>query len=347
MGPLALLLIGGVAQAQEEVCGEFADWELEVMLDQADGEMIALNLPAAWRTLAETRKELRCLDTLIDPAHLARLAHGRAFLTWLDQQDEETATTWVRLARSMHAEVLLPIEPPPLYREFYGAVPDSELGTVDGGLAKVKRGAVFMDGYVLDRPEALVITPHFVQLVDKKGKRIDAWWQDGVAFHEDLLDDPGKDPPKWAVAMSPERGDVTVEQAEPTVVAEAPAEGSEQGWISEADEREWMPDCPWAGEEVKADAYGDTVVVNAQSWEVGSAQGASEFREVLGNCYAQRALRRFERWRAAKAQDVSVSSGSHDLDVLVTLVGDAGTAVAAEVNRVGLIKALEDPDRGE
>ena len=348
----ALLFVPRTALAQEEVCGEFSESDLVSALDRMDKEMAAVNLPAAWRSAIETRKELRCLDTLIEPHELARLAHAMAFLTYLDQQDEATAAAWARLATALSPKPLLPLKPPPTYAAFLADLPKTEARTLDGGLAKVKKGAIFMDGYVLAAPKASTETPHFVQEIDNKGQRIDAWWQDGVAFRDELLATPGSEPPRWAVAMSPSPSteasvEVAEAEAEPKPDAPPPVteETHDKGWISKAPEQEWMPNCPWAGKAVHAEAEGDFVVVNGQTWNVADGSGMADFQKVLADCHAWRAERSFTQWRKARHQSVDVNTGQTQIDSLVHLVGGAGTAIAAEVARKGLIKALEDPDR--
>ncbi len=340
---LALLATPLRASAQEEVCSAFSTQDLGQALNRADGELAAHQFQAAWRTTHETRKDLRCLDTLIPPLMLARLAHTLAFLTFLDQ-DDATAAAWARLATSLHPRSLLAVVPPPTYATFLAELPPPHVVRVDRAIAHPRRGAVFLDGFLLPEPETASETPHFVMLVDKRGKRIDAWWMDGVAFRDSLLDDRGAAPPRWAVAMSPAPLEPVAVEAQ--AVALEGEEEIEPGWISEAPEETWLPDCPWAGQPVQADVVRGVVTVNGRSWNADVRSQADAFLGVLRDCRADRAARRFEQYVGARrAEQPQFNLGQRDLNEVLRAVGRAGTAVAAETHRVGLIRALEDPDR--
>jgi hypothetical protein len=199
-----LFLFPGAAQAQEEVCsGDFTHANWAGAMDQADEVLASFKIDAVKALLKETQKKVPCLDAIAKPSHLGRFARQHALVAFYEQ-DEITATRWGMLQRYAAPDMPWPEdigEDHPL-REILDFADEPTLaGPSDKGLVFPKKGAVFMNGRLLTEPKARAEIPNLIQVAEKSGDITTQYWQDGAAFKDDLLGEPGAVPemPKWFI----------------------------------------------------------------------------------------------------------------------------------------------------
>ena len=199
-----LFLLPGSAQAQEEVCsGVFTHTNWASAMDQADEVLASFKIDDVKELLKQTQKNVPCLDTVAKPSHLGRFARQHALVAFYEQ-DEITATRWGMLQRYAAPDMPWPEEigeDHPL-REILDFADEPTLaGPSDKGLTFPKKGAVFMNGRLLTEPKARAEIPNLIQITEKSGEIALQYWQDGAAFRDDLLGEPGSVPemPKWFV----------------------------------------------------------------------------------------------------------------------------------------------------
>ncbi len=158
------------------------DWSHDMA--DVDASMAALKLHDAAVTLAQTRDQLPCLDTVAQRAHLDRFALQMSTL-YFYQSEEDSAVRWANLMSTRPAEAPVPAWAEML--DFHDAPVIG--GPVEASVVAPRGGAVHMDGERLTAPRAAAEVPHLVQLTDRRGEVLDAWWQDGARFRPDLLGD--------------------------------------------------------------------------------------------------------------------------------------------------------------
>lgn len=274
-----------LAYAQVEVCSEpypVAEWR--AAMDDVDALLADLNGAGAQQLLLETLHDLRCIDERIAPADLARYARQRSIVAFFDQ-DIDTAVAWIRVERGTGVRLPDPRRLPAPYRELR-EVPDTPIaGPTDRGLRVPPGGGVLLDGVLIVEPRARVEVPHIVQIVGAGGEVHETFVIDGASFPDVLLGPPGAPPPPaWST------------EPPAAVVAEAASlPEATPSFLPEAVQAK----CPWRGQPRSARARGGRVWVNGVAYVVSGDEVA--FRRVLRACGEHRALRRFNRWRAAKA----------------------------------------------
>ncbi len=165
---------------------------------------------------------LPCLDRPVDRPLLARFAARQALLAFWEQ-DEIWVIRWGTLAQTT-----APVEWDDAYKSLARMIDNAPTpptgGDPEGTLAAPKHGVVLLDGLPLTRPLALAESPHLVQVLDRKGRVVDAFWQDGAAFPHRVLGprgDPEPLPREWAQATT--GPDALVPSPEPSAEVDAPA----------------------------------------------------------------------------------------------------------------------------
>jgi len=204
---LPLLVVGllglcAPAVAQEEACPADANVaQLREQIDTATRALTEANLASARPALSRAQFLFVCVPEPADSADLAQFARQMAFL-YFYKQDEFSATSWGLLSRYADRKLpwpadILPTHP---FRELLEQVEDTPMGGPAAlGLLPPKGGGIFLDGRLITEPRANAEVPHLVQVFDKKGALVKAYWQEGAVFSGDLLSSettPPK-PPKW------------------------------------------------------------------------------------------------------------------------------------------------------
>lgn len=193
------------AHAQEFDCTESMSheaWSAE--MDRIDAYFAAFDLEKAGKAARGIRDRVRCLDRIVLPSHLGRYARQMALVAFYEQ-DEITTIRWGRLQQYAAPGMPWPedfTEDHPVREMLDFATEPAIAGPSGVGLLYPKNGAVFMNGTLLEQPEARAEVPNLIQVTDKKGTLVLQYWQDGAAFREDVLGPPGMVPklPKWFVA---------------------------------------------------------------------------------------------------------------------------------------------------
>lgn len=221
---VAALFVASTAQAQQRRCSEYnhAGWDQD--LDTASELLAAFDLDRAETVLGATYDQLPCLDRVALPSRLGRYAQLRA-ITAFFRQDEVSVVRWARLA-----EVTAPWLPWPApitddhpMMEILAEHPDVMVGGPDDASWNLPRGSsVFLDGHPSELPVSEVEVPHLVQIFDKKGELLQASWQDGTAFADDLFVAGSVSPvatPRWYIEEDPQGALIALG------LAEAPVDG--------------------------------------------------------------------------------------------------------------------------
>jgi hypothetical protein len=206
----AVALAPSVAHAQEEVCsGALTHAQWKEGMDAADKQLAAFDVPGAARILEEVKKQVPCLDTIAKPSHLGRFARQMALIAFFEQ-DEITSVKWGMLQQYAAPSLPWPADlgEDHAFREMLAfADAPSLAGPDDKGLVFPKKGAVFMNGALLERPKARAEVPNLMQIADKSGLITLAYWQDGAAFRDDILAPTAETEvaiaPKWFVPEDP------------------------------------------------------------------------------------------------------------------------------------------------
>jgi len=227
------LLSPGLATAQDAVCnGVFTHSEWSAAMDQADQTLADFKIDDAKELLAKTHKSVPCLDTVVLPSHLGRFARQNALVAFYEQ-DELTAVRWGMLQRYAAPDMPWPEdfgEDHPL-REILDFADEPTLaGPDDKGLVFPKKGAVFLNGRLLTETKARAEIPNLIQITEKSGEMTLQYWQDGAAFRDSILGEPGAVPemPKWFVPES-EGGTEAVASADPKPKPEKPPKPDRSG----------------------------------------------------------------------------------------------------------------------
>ena len=319
---LALFLLAPTsALALPEPCTSATDpGALASTLEQSESALGSGELDAARDHLRAVHRDLLCLDETVDPALLGRLGHQLAVAFFFDQ-DEIAMHRWLRSARSSAGADwpdFIPEDHP-----MRAGAEDVELhyaGPQLGYLAP-KKGGVFLQGAFSATPTAPVETPVFVQVADRKGRVVQAWWQDGAAFPEDTLaEDSGPlRPPKWwtppSDASAPSVSKEVVEpMPTPAVAAEQPpvvpaAEVVEPtGYVdpfSDANRRRVLRE---KSERRSTNAQGDTLVVSTEI--VSFVPDPSEGRPVTHGHFEQW-LKDMPDWQASAARSAGRADATY------------------------------------
>jgi hypothetical protein len=197
----AAMFLVSVSFAQELACeGPYTNEILLTELDGIDDAFRSFDPKRARKLLSTTHRKLLCLDERADPLGLARLSRQLA-LTFFFDQDEDAMRRWSMMSRKLapdlpwHAD--MGTDHP--FRAQFSEFEIAEMAGPKKSLIPPKSGGVFWNGSYVDEPKAPMEMPALVQLVDKKGKWIAAWWQDGSAWPQHMLGEPGAvlKAPKW------------------------------------------------------------------------------------------------------------------------------------------------------
>ena len=174
------------------------DWK--GVMDAVDKSLEALDIARADALLMDVYKRIPCLTEVARPGWLGRYARQQSIVAFFNQ-DEITSTRWGLLAR-----VVADVPWPPDMTEghpYRDLIEETELPTLAGPKGKVvlppKKGGVFLNGVLILKPTAYPEMPGLLQIGDKTGTIIKAYWQDGAAFRPSLLTDGPKlaKAPKW------------------------------------------------------------------------------------------------------------------------------------------------------
>lgn len=333
-----LILLAGPSQAQTEVCaGPLTPEFWRDAMDDIDEAIGEFNGRRANEIIDATVHELRCLQRPVDPRDLGRLARQRSLMAFYEQDIAETEA-WALLAAETLGGAPWPqaVPVPDPYHDFVAAMEPAELRVLDGkGLVVPRKGAVLLDGRLLEEPRATLGMTHLLQIADKKGKVLQTTWQHGAAFTDDLLGEPvAVQVPRWYAAPAeplplPDRdaiadaGEPTTDEPEPDeivepVVPEGPApDEPEVPGVPESrpervvmlpdserrkmfETREVLDGCDWRKQPQNVRATAGRVQINRHTYPVRSASDQAAFKKVLRKCGEFRAARRFDRWREAR-----------------------------------------------
>jgi hypothetical protein len=219
------LLAPATAFAQMRIC-EYTveDWVKDVDEIQANlavPEEETPNFKEAGILIEVMDREWECLVRPVPPQEILRYAQIRAYNAF-HSGDPDAALAWNRAAQFMDPTAPFPDWIPewhPLREQLEWEDP-TEIITLEGKyVAHPKKGGVFMNGRFLTSAAAPSEVPSFIQVYDKKGARVDIYWQDGAGFRPTLLTEDAlvaakAQSPKWFIPPPPVAG-AAVASAEP------------------------------------------------------------------------------------------------------------------------------------
>lgn len=191
---MMLLALLGTAFGQEEVCDTIVTThDFRSRIGEAEALVERGEIDRATRVLEKTYDLVRCMESLVDRSALADFADVYARVSFFSQEGDQ-AVRWGRLVELIEpdhdwGEVA---EDHPLREMLAEAGPPPERSLEDQGYAIEKKGAVFIDARFSPAPAAHAEVPHLVQTFNAKGHLLSAYWQDGPAFPERMLGEPGE-----------------------------------------------------------------------------------------------------------------------------------------------------------
>lgn len=201
---MILLLLSALSWAQMEVCaGLYDNEQLLVELDGVDAALRDLDVDGAREQMKGVHKRLLCLEEPVDPLGLGRFARQLSVAFFFDQ-DEDAMLRWGRLTRTVAPDLPWPadLDPEHPLRAALEARPQPKAARNPLALSVPKKAVLYLNGSPIADSEVAIETPGLGQLEDKGDWRV--WWQDGSAFPEDLLGEPGSEPelPKKSDAVA-------------------------------------------------------------------------------------------------------------------------------------------------
>lgn len=235
---LAALVLLVAPAAVAGTCPPYPHAEWKAAMDGVDEQLAALRLREAREALGEVQQRVRCVEGIARPDHLGRFGRQVAMVFFFDQ-DLEAMRRWALIARTAAPDLPWPAglsEHP-----FRAAVDALEVpaagGPADRYLAVEKKGGVFANGHAISLPRAVPEVPTLIQVTDKRGSIVRAYWQDGAAFPPAMLTaDGGPLPaPRWWAGPPPTDPSVVgsalafqVPERPPLPAADAPVEPSSE-----------------------------------------------------------------------------------------------------------------------
>ncbi|MEN0068445.1 MAG: hypothetical protein AAGA48_40365 [Myxococcota bacterium] len=175
---MLLVSVAGAEPCEVLIDAEAWRWQLQRAAEQLSGR----NIAGGQATLNSAKNRATCLATRADPADLALLARLEAvsafFKQELDQVDDWSKLAAITAPMSEYPGWLNAQHP---VRSYLDRPPPGWSGWPEQSVAAPKKGGVFLNGVWLDRPLFPTSTPCLIQILNKSGERVDAWWQHGAA----------------------------------------------------------------------------------------------------------------------------------------------------------------------
>jgi len=195
---IALLWTLSTASAQTEVCATpYSRIEFGAAVGQVDDAYRNNESREAKYLLQQIGEKLLCHDEVVDRLLLAKFARFMA-LSYFFDQDEEGAIRWGSTSKGTGAALTYDSRIyPEVFVDLLEDAPEPVTGGPGGGLNVVSGGGVFLDGSLLQAPEALAEIPHLVQVFDRDQVFLGSYWQTGAAFDPSILGDDKPKAPKW------------------------------------------------------------------------------------------------------------------------------------------------------
>lgn len=195
LGPLLLL----AAELAWAGCDPITNAAWGSQLDRAALLQRVADVDGASAIVRAVQEDLPCLTEAASPSLFARTGRFLGGLAFLDQ-DEDRVWAWVQT--EWRADPGLGPTPEfPAGHPFHQARRDvlerptrAPLGPPGAHWDLPPGGSARIDGLPSAAPVATPELPHLVQILDRRGAVIRAWWQDGAAFPEDAVITGGRVP---------------------------------------------------------------------------------------------------------------------------------------------------------
>jgi hypothetical protein len=150
-------------------------------------------------TLGSMKGAMPCSVDRLHPAHIARFARLMA-IDAFHEQDDFSMVRWGRLSSVARSPWPDGYGPDHAVREALSYVELPEDVRPPGQVVRPPSGGgMLVDGRLLQTPEVPGEMPHFVQIVDRTGWVVSAYWQDGGLFPPDWIGGGSKvaSLPRW------------------------------------------------------------------------------------------------------------------------------------------------------
>ncbi len=204
---MLLLTLAVAARAQ---CAEPYTYDaMDASLAVFESAIRTGEIDAANEQLRSISERLPCVAGVVDRQRLATYARWTAMTAFYDQ-DEGAALRWALASRNADAGLPWPewIGATHPFRGMATAAEDPPVGVVpNASLAPPKGGGIFLSGHLVLEPRARAEVPVLVQVLDKKGRWVDAFWQDGAAFPDSILAEATGEEleaPRWWTGDAPQ-----------------------------------------------------------------------------------------------------------------------------------------------
>lgn len=153
----------------------------------------------ATETLGAMERSMPCTLDRLHPAHIARFARLMA-IDAFHHQDDFSMVRWGRLSSVANAPWPDGYGPDHAVREALTYVELPGAVRPPGRMIRPPAGGgILLDGRLLLVPEVAGEMPHFVQVLDRSGWVVSAYWQDGGLFPPEWISGGSKQPavPRW------------------------------------------------------------------------------------------------------------------------------------------------------
>jgi hypothetical protein len=191
-----------VARAEDACESPMSRIQLGAAVGEVTDSLAISELIEARETLNEIHRRLPCLEEVVDRKLLALFARYNA-VVYSYGQEEDLARGWALASRMADPDLKWDersfAESDPVRVMIDGAIVPEPTRMQGKMLAPPRGGGVFVNGQFAAFPEAPSGTQILVQVFDRSGARVEAFWQVGAAFPATVVlsGDEAQKPPSW------------------------------------------------------------------------------------------------------------------------------------------------------
>ena len=204
----ATMLTWGSQALAQDACEPYTAEAFTADLEALNPLFEAVDIEGAGSALTTIHDKLECLSVVASREDFARYARAEATIGFLSQ-DEDRSLRWGRAAKFADPDGAWPVIIPEGHP--VTTLPDDVgpplWGSPDGKQFNGGRGdSIFANGVFIASPRLASEVPFLVQRFDRRERFVAAYWQDGAAFPDDVLEDGDAEleAPDWVAASANE-----------------------------------------------------------------------------------------------------------------------------------------------
>ncbi|MEN0064665.1 MAG: hypothetical protein AAGA48_21125 [Myxococcota bacterium] len=196
-----LALFVGSSAAAPSTCEPYRGVQFRVDLAMITDAIVDGDFAEVRSRLGQVGERLPCSNQVVDHRLFAKFARYMA-LSHHTAQDDVGATRWL-LSSKVSAPKLpwndAAFPPDHALRKLERKLGWPAPGPLEHGLRPPRNGGIFLNGQLALDASAPEGVPYLAQAFDRKGRRVDAWWQEGGTFPADYLAGSFRDVsrPRW------------------------------------------------------------------------------------------------------------------------------------------------------